>query len=67
MAYIGISGQFCEVCGSSITDEFYDAKTKRGPWAIMCPRCFVTHGVGLGTGKGQHYRKVEGEFKKVEG
>lgn len=31
----------------------YDGKTKRGPWANMCDACFGTHGIGLGTGRGQ--------------
>ena len=33
----------------------YDAKTKQGPWANMCPSCFSTHAAypELGTGKGQ--------------
>jgi len=31
----------------------YDGKTKRGPWANMCEECFGTHGIGLGTGRGQ--------------
>ncbi|MEV6923988.1 hypothetical protein AB0M46_05670 [Dactylosporangium sp. NPDC051485] len=31
----------------------YDGKTKYGPWAYMCVHCFVDHGVGLGTGRGQ--------------
>lgn len=31
----------------------YDGKTKQGPWAYMCEECFLKHGTGLGTGKGQ--------------
>ena len=30
-----------------------DGKTKAGPWANMCSSCHLTHGVGLGLGKGQ--------------
>ena len=33
----------------------YDGKTKFGPWANMCEKHFKTHGVGLGTGKGQRF------------
>lgn len=40
-------------------DAAYDGKTIRGPWANMCEECFGTHGVGLGTGRGQ--RLVVGE------
>lgn len=33
----------------------YDAETKSGPWAFMCPDCFQRYGTGeLGLGKGQH-------------
>lgn len=39
----------------TIVPALYDGKTKRGPWASMCESCFVTHGIGLGTGKGQRY------------
>lgn len=37
----------------------YDGKTVQGPWANMCEECFGTHGVGLGTGRGQ--RLIVGE------
>jgi hypothetical protein len=40
-----------------IGSEFIDGRTKSGPWAIMQPRSFAKHGVGLGLGKGQRYRK----------
>ncbi len=31
----------------------YDGATRQGPWAYMCDGCFMTHGVGLGVGRGQ--------------
>lgn len=31
----------------------YDAKTKMGPWANMCPECMTDYGLGLGLGRGQ--------------
>jgi len=31
----------------------YDGKTRSGPWANMCSRCFKVRGAGLGLGKGQ--------------
>lgn len=47
---------------------FVDGRTKHGPWANMCERCFVKHGVGLGTGSGQKYaRQVDGRWLKTEG
>ena len=30
-----------------------DGKTKMGPWANMCEKCFGQYGLGLGTGMGQ--------------
>ena len=51
------------------TTEFYDAKTKMGPWGNLCPTCFKTHGISLGTGLGQHYvySPDEEAFVKTEG
>ena len=31
----------CDTCGTSIDGKFYDAATKMGPWACMCPSCQV--------------------------
>ncbi len=41
----------CDVCEGAYAK--YDGATKYGPWAFMCPDCFVAEGVGLGLGKGQ--------------
>ena len=58
----------CQICGRSavlVGKYFYDAKTRQGPWALMCERCFCVNGVGTGLGKGQRYnsqtRKLEVE------
>jgi len=40
----------CNFCGRV---AIYDGRTKEGPWAYMCERCFPVHGKGLGLGKGQ--------------
>jgi len=40
----------CQFCGD---EAKYDGKTKVGPWAWMCEKCFIRYGVGLGMGKGQ--------------
>lgn len=40
----------CDFCGETAQ---YDGKTRLGPWADMCSRCFKTYGVGLGLGRGQ--------------
>jgi len=66
----------CDICASPIDDEFIDGKTKYGPWANMCPKCFhcddefcksITHNMGirLGIGFGQRFRK-EGKKKGRE-
>lgn len=48
--------------------EFIDGRTRMGPWAIMSPRSFAQYGVGLGTGRGQRYkRQDDGRWLKVEG
>lgn len=50
----------CDICihvhglGDLGNTAEYDGKTKQGPWANMCGYCFKTHGLGLGTGLGQH-------------
>ena len=57
----------CDFCGREIADTLVDGVTTGGAWAVMCPRCFKIHGVGLGTGCGQQYKKDNsGEFVKVE-
>jgi len=40
----------CSFCGEP---AHYDAKTRMGPWAYMCEKCYGIFGVGLGLGKGQ--------------
>jgi len=45
----------CDICKSRGKKHpaKYDGRTKMGPWAYMCPDCFVFNGVGLGIGRGQ--------------
>lgn len=49
----------CDICthvhglGDLANPAKYDGKTTSGPWANMCDYCFRSHGVGLGTGRGQ--------------
>lgn len=60
----------CETCETELKNVFYDAVTKHGPWAIMCPSC---HNLGPGLGKvgsgvGQKFeRQPDGSFVKTEG
>lgn len=65
--YIG-APEACDVCKAKIGDTFTDGKTSMGPWANMCPSCHDDHGVGVGTGRGQTYkREADGRFAKVAG
>ena len=60
--------KLCDTCAGPVEQEFVDGKTKHGPWAIMCMECFAVFGTGLGTGRGQHYRKKnDGKFHKISG
>ena len=57
----------CDLCNKQIQNEFVDGKTQMGPWANMCQPCHTKYGVGLGTGRGQKYKKVGEDFEKVAG
>jgi len=61
----------CDLCDGDLTKEefFIDGRISRGThgarWGLMCPRCHIGAGVGLGTGRGQKYctktlNKLEG-------
>lgn len=66
--WTGTAPTACDIDGTVIKDNFVDGRTRRGPWANMCLSCHRTQGVGLGTGKGQHYKKQgDGRWLKVEG
>lgn len=54
--------------GDKIKDIIIDGKTNMGPWGLMTERSFSRHGVGLGLGKGQKYKKQSnGKWLKIEG
>lgn len=54
--------------GVPIDNQFIDGRLMTGQWAIMAPATHVFRGMGLGTGKGQLYRKQDdGRWLKVEG
>ena len=58
----------CDLCKREKPATLYDAKTHFGPWGTLCRDCFVSHGVGLGTGKGQEYRlNDDGKYLKTAG
>jgi len=63
----GAEPDACDICDGRIPKTFVDGATRMGPWAVMCPACHASHGVGLGTGRGQKYVKDGNKFIKVEG
>lgn len=66
--WIGEPPSACQICHSPITDEFIDGRTHLGSWAFMCHDCHVIMGVGLGTGRGQLYKKNDkNEWEKIDG
>jgi hypothetical protein len=54
-----MTSTICDFCGkdaAKIGKFFYDAKTKQGPWALMCEKDFKKHGTGIVRyGVGQKY------------
>jgi len=59
----------CDICESDFAGIMYDALTVHGRWGNLCRRCFRTHGIGLGTGKGQRYTqsRYTDEWVKTDG
>jgi hypothetical protein len=56
----------CDICTDPLDGAvFVDGKTRMEYWALMCPKCFVKYGVGLGQGKGQSYDAIT--LEKIEG
>ena len=59
----------CDICRNDCTAHYYDCKSKQGPWANLCPKCWPKYRASktLGTGYGQEYKLVDGKSKKVTG
>ena len=55
----------CPFCTRDLVklEQFVDGRPSRGPWATMCVPCHKIHGVGLGQGKGQHFKLNEEDSK----
>jgi hypothetical protein len=49
----------CDHCARQISKFgfFVDGNTTSGLWSNMCPSCYAEHGIGIGWGVGQLYRK----------
>lgn len=56
---------FCHKDARKVGPRFYDGKTARGPWALMCEGDFLDYGIKLGQGWGQAYDSKT--LEKVEG
>lgn len=67
--WIGPAPAKCDICGKPIGNTFVDGKTlPQNMWGMLDLACHRMHGVGLGTGRGQMYRRQEnGRWLKVEG
>ena len=65
--WMGEPPEKCDGCEEPLKNEFYDAKTRMGPWGCFCPDCFDVYGLSLGMGFGQHYVKRGNKFLKLEG
>jgi hypothetical protein len=59
----------CDLCNCKIRGELFDGKLRDSiEWAVMCTRCFVLYGEGIGWGRGQKYdQKDDGSFVLVGG
>ena len=56
----------CQVCEVPLAVEFVDGVVKHCGWGYLCVACHKTHGIGLGTGRGQLYGlKEDGDFHRV--
>lgn len=55
----------CQVCDCPITDKFVDGVIVSAGWAYLCLSCHKSVGIGLGTGRGQQFVRIEsGQFVK---
>jgi len=58
----------CDICHQQFETQMVDGKTDQGPWGLLCVHCHESHGVGLGTGRGQLYElQAEGRWLKIDG
>ena len=65
-SWVGDPPDRCQLCDCEITDAFIDGVVAGAGWAFMCVSCHKKYGVGLGTGRGQHYAKTaEGVWEKL--
>lgn len=61
--------QNCDICNVNFDSQkyFIDGQTIGGPFGFMCESCVKEHGVGIGYGKGQLYKRNGKEWVLVAG
>jgi hypothetical protein len=67
--WLGTPPTICDLCQRPLADTFIDGAVKpQGSWGNLDLACHRKFGVGLGTGKGQMYkRQADGRWLKTEG
>lgn len=70
--WCGDAPEKCDICKGNFhtpgEEIFVDGVTIMGPWANMCASCHFDMGRGLGTGRGQKYKKQpDGRWMKIAG
>lgn len=67
--WTGTPPELCDLCCRPLGNTFVDGATKpQGRWGCLDLKCHRVHGVGVGTGKGQVYRRQDdGRWLKTEG
>jgi hypothetical protein len=64
----GESPDRCIVCRQPFRNSFIDGATRAGRWGLLDLACHRVHGLGLGVGKGQLFRRQpDGRWLKTEG
>ena len=61
--WVGSTPRECDLCEGDLGELFFDAKTRKGPWGMLCERCYTEHGIGLGVGLGQAYYRMTVDFQ----
>jgi hypothetical protein len=56
----------CSVCGEPLNGEFVDGVMRHAGWGYLHPSCHKAEGIGLGTGRGHLYLRMEdGSYRRA--